>query len=218
MTMLHRHQLVRRTDAGWRELRERPWDDEARACIDHWAACRLPLVVTRQAVPIGPPQTDETLALGLAAPLRWRRRRLALAARRRDVAGFAEFPGLEPVLRMLPAPLRQPWRRLGRTLAAIGARPRVYGSHGWQCLTTMTYVHPQSDLDLWTAVDGVAQADAASAAFDDFAAAGAPRLDGELLFPDGRAVAWREWRAWRAGHCRSVLTKSLAGASLVKSW
>ena len=41
-----------------------------------------------------------------------------------------------------------------------------------------------------------------------------PRLDGELRFPDGAAVAWREWEAWRAGRSRAVLVKRLDGCSL----
>jgi phosphoribosyl-dephospho-CoA transferase len=42
----------------------------------------------------------------------------------------------------------------------------------------------------------------------------APRLDGELLFGDGAAVAWREWIEWRAGRARAVLVKRLDGVSL----
>nr|WP_246294886.1 malonate decarboxylase holo-[acyl-carrier-protein] synthase [Schlegelella koreensis] len=42
-----------------------------------------------------------------------------------------------------------------------------------------------------------------------------PRLDGELVFDDGHAVAWREWAAWRAGQSRQMLVKTTVGASLV---
>jgi phosphoribosyl-dephospho-CoA transferase len=40
------------------------------------------------------------------------------------------------------------------------------------------------------------------------------RLDGELLFRDGAAVAWREWIEWRAGRARAVLVKRLHGVAL----
>ena len=215
---LHRHQLVRLTDAGWRELQDRPWDDESRACVAHWAARRLPLVVTRQPLCIGAPSLDDELALGLAAPSCWQRRRIALALARRHVASFDEFPGIDAFVRTLSARCRPRWRRLVTSLAAVGAAPRVYGSHGWQCLTGLAYVHARSDIDLWTAVADAAQADAVAALFDAIAPEGAPRLDGELVFPNGEAVAWREWRDWRAGRCRTVLAKTLAGASLVASW
>jgi phosphoribosyl-dephospho-CoA transferase len=41
-----------------------------------------------------------------------------------------------------------------------------------------------------------------------------PRLDGELMFPDGSAVAWREWSDWRAARTRAVMVKGLTGAML----
>ena len=234
---LHRHQLVRLDDAGWRELQGRPWDDEARACLAHWQAQRLPLVVTRQEtrqvtwqvtwqvtqqvmqpVPCpGDGPAADGLALGLPAPLCWQRRRIAMVVSHRHVAGFDEFPGIDAVVSRLPTQRRGPLRWLGAALAEVGASPHVYGSHGWQCLTGLAYVHAASDFDLWTAVADTAQADAVAAVMGAFAADHTPRLDGELVFPDGRAVAWREWRAWRAGRCRAVLMKSLAGASLVSA-
>ena len=41
-----------------------------------------------------------------------------------------------------------------------------------------------------------------------------PRLDGELLFPDGAAIAWREWVAHRDGRVAQVLVKRLRGVAL----
>ncbi len=43
---------------------------------------------------------------------------------------------------------------------------------------------------------------------------GSPRLDGELSFPDGSAVAWREWVAWRSGRVSAILVKRLCGVAL----
>ena len=57
------------------------------------------------------------------------------------------------------------------------------------------------------------QADAVAALLRGFAPA-RPRLDGELAFDGGVAVAWREWAAWRAGAARSLLVRTIAGASL----
>lgn len=214
MTPLHRHQLVRLSDAGWRTVRARPWDAEAQACLAHWAARRLPLVVTRRAPEAG---DSDDLALGLAAPLAWQRRRLALAAPRRHVAWFDEFPRADALARALPPRGRAAWGRLCAALASLGATTRVYGSHGWQLVSGLPYVHARSDVDLWAAVGDAAQADQVAALLEAFDAPGAPRLDGELVFPDGRAVAWREWRAWRAGSCRAILTKMLSGAALVQA-
>jgi phosphoribosyl-dephospho-CoA transferase len=239
MVPLRRHQLVRLTDAGWHRVLDRPSDDEARDCLSHWAAQRLPLVVTRQ--PSAARATEmamhmgtacaaaaamalakgadavpaPAIAVGLAAPQRWQRRRLALSVSRQDVAWFDEFPRADQLA--LPSRSRD-WRSLALALHALGAAARVYGSHGWQLLSGLPCVHARSDVDLWIGVHDAAQADAVAALLGTFDAGGStPRLDGELLFPGGHAVAWREWRTWRSGGCRAILAKTLTGQLLVSA-
>ena len=105
------------------------------------------------------------------------------------------------------------WRALVDTLQAVGTSPRVYGGHGWQRITGLAYLHAASDLDLLLSVADAAMADATVAALHA-ATFSAPRLDGEIVFPDGSAVAWREWQAWRAGRVKSVLVKQLDGVAM----
>jgi len=80
MTPLHRHQLAWLTAAGWQRLRDQDWDATARDCLAHWAAHRLPLVVTRQRG--ADPRPEPLIALGLPAPGRWQRRRRVQGRRR----------------------------------------------------------------------------------------------------------------------------------------
>lgn len=211
MTPLHRHQLLLLTDAGWQRVLARPWDEGASECLNHWATHHLPLVVTRR---LHAAEDVDDITVGLAAPAQWQRRRIALTVKRSDIACFDEFPLAARLAPVLPPRCRASWQQLCESLVALGATARVYGSHGWQLMSRLEHLHPQSDIDLWVAVDSVQRADEVAAAFDRYAAPNAPRLDGELVFPDGRAVAWREWREWRAGRCRAVLVKTLAGASL----
>ena len=212
MTPLHRHQLAWLTPAGWSRVRDRAWDAGARDCLAHWAGHRLPLVVTRQPDDAA---ADE-IALGLPAPRRWGRRRLALQVARGDILYFDEFPRAERLLHLVPPGARNAWRALCAGLEACGARARVHGSYGWQHLTGLEHVHATSDIDLWIAVDDAAQADAVGAQLEAFGAE-RPRVDGELVFPGGRAVAWREWYAWRAGGARTVLVKHLQGSVLTSA-
>ena len=208
MTALRRQQLIRLSGAGWARVLDAPWDAIARSCLGLWAARGLPLVVTRQ-----PPEPDDRVATGLPAPARYRRRRLALPVEPRDVLFFDEFPAAAAATRLLPRGAAAPWRTLLATLAAADCAPRVYGGFGWQALTRLAYVHADSDLDLLLPVSSGAHADAvaqrlACAAWDG------PRLDGELLFPDGGAIAWREWHAHRQGRVAQVLVKRLHGVAL----
>ena len=208
MSALRRQQLVRLSGAGWTRVLEAPWDPVARSCVGLWAARGLPLVVTRQ-----PPSHDGRVAAALPAPARYRRRRLALAVEAGDVTAFDEFPLADAAARLLPRLAASPWRTLLAALADAGCAPRVYGGFGWQALTRMSYVHADSDLDLLLPVDSAAHADAVVRLLADTAWDG-PRLDGELLFPDGGAIAWREWRAHRQGHAARVLVKRLHGVAL----
>ena len=208
MTALRRQQLIRLSGDGWARVLDAPWDATARSCLGLWAARGLPLVVTRQ-----PASADGRVATGLPAPARYRRRRLALAVDAGDVLSFDEFPLAQAATRLLPRPAAAPWRALLAALAGAGCVPRVYGGFGWQALTRMTYVHADSDLDLLLPVDSAAHADAVARVLAD-AAWGGPRLDGELLFPDGGAIAWREWHAHRQGHAARVLVKRLHGVAL----
>ena len=208
MTALRRQQLIRLSGDGWARVLDGPWDTTARSCLGLWAARGLPLVVTRQ-----PPRQEGRVATGLPAPARYRRRRLALSVEARDVMFFDEFPPADAATRLLPRGAAAPWRALLAALAAADCAPRVYGGFGWQALTRMPYVHAGSDLDLLLPVGCAAHADAVAQALASAVWDG-PRLDGELLFPDGGAIAWREWHVHRQGRTAQVLVKRLHGVAL----
>ena len=203
-----RQQLIRLSGAGWTHVLEAPWDATARSCLGLWAARGLPLVVTRQLA-----LQEALVAAGLPAPARYRRRRLALAVAPQDVLFFDEFPTADAATRLLPRALAAAWRNLLAALAAADCRPRVYGGYGWQSLTRLAYVHADSDIDLLLPVTDVQHADVVAHVLAT-ASWGGPRLDGELLFPDGGAVAWREWRDCRQGRVSQVLVKRLRGVAL----
>jgi len=205
---LHRQQLVRLSVDGWSRVLQRPWDAEARACLGLWAERGLPLVVTRQ-----PPSHGELLATGLPAPARFGRRRLAVAVAPHDVLFLDEFPSATAATRLLPRTLAATWRTLLAELAAKDCAARVYGGYGWQALARMAYVHAGSDIDLMLPVASSAHADAVAQVLVAMAWDG-PRLDGELLLPDGGAVAWREWVEHREGRAAQVLVKRLRGVAL----
>jgi phosphoribosyl-dephospho-CoA transferase len=221
-----RHQLVWLNAEGWQGVLagpadEPPWSDSARDCLQHGAANDWPLVVTRQAAArAGVGEAPKTWALGLAAPLRWNRQRLFVHVAAAAVQRTGAFPLAADITRALPTAAREDWRTLCTALQAAGLAARVYGSYGWQALTGLPCVREAaSDIDLLLPCTTPAQADAAVAVLNQ-AGATLPHLDGECVFPDGAAVAWREWSAWRAGAVRQVLVKRLHGAALegVDGW
>lgn len=207
---LRRHQLISLSVAGWQRVLDHPWDDEAYACIRHWAECGLPLVVTRQPRALG----AGIAALGLPTPLCWSRRRLGLQVPLAHVLHRDEFPLVGAALTLIDPAARPRIGALACALARCGVEARVYGSYGWQLVTGLAYLHPDSDLDLWLPVSDAAQADAATACLSALGVSKL-RVDGELGFPDGSAIAWSEWADWRAGRTRAALVKHIDGVGLL---
>lgn len=212
MLQLERNSLVWPTPEGWATLQAQAGlDPVARAVVQHWHTQRLPLVVGRQAGPLSP----DGLTLGLPAPTEWERRRLTFSLPLHRLACSGRFPSLPE------ATHRQRWRRqaqaldqaLGRCLDHAAGAVQVYGSFGWQCLTGLRYLRESSDLDLRLAVPDLA---AAEAVVRLLATERLPcRIDGELVFPGGWAVAWRELGQLLDGQVPQVLAKRLDGIALI---
>jgi len=225
MKPLRRHQLVWLDEFGWYRVLAAASSSASMSgqlsagaapaldCLEHWAAQRWPLVVTRQ--PVEPPAdiSDVPLALGLPAPARWGRVPIGVSASSRGLARQDEFPLLAALIPSLPAAAQAGARSLCEGLAQLGVVARAYGSYGWQQLTGLEYVHSRSDLDLLLDVASGTQADQACAELRD-AQVGLLRIDGELSFEDGRSVAWREWLGFRSGQTDRVLVKRIAGTTL----
>jgi len=205
--LLHRHQLASLSPTGWDQLGRQAWDSATEQCLAHWAEHRLPLVVTTQSACMA---TPGHIAMGLSMPNRWGRTRLALSVPRGHVLFFDEFPRLEQIGPLLPTATRSAWRALCSDLRRCDATARVQGSYGWQHLSGLCHVRPGSDLDLWTSVSSAEHADEVARRLHAFSS-DQLRLDGELVFERGHAVAWREWRAWREGRTKSVLVKHISG-------
>ena len=213
-----RNQLVWLSEQAWRSLLcqssggHQPFDACARAILQHWSDQQLPLVVTAayQAV-AGKSATN--VALGLPAPTQWQRRKLAIQANLQDLLRVAEFPELAQlgqVCGQAPGMLN-----FAAEMRRHGVAVQVYGSHGWQHLTGLHYLREGSDLDLRFRLQDSAQAAPVIDALQRLTALALPwRIDGELAFTDGQAVAWREVLQWQQGAVSQVLVKSRRGAEL----
>ena len=222
MKPLRRHQLVWLDEYAWHRVLAQASSTapglpapspQVQDCLAHWAQQRWPLVVTRQSAAAVAGAPDGLLALGLSAPARWGRCAIGVTASLRGVIRDGEFPHAFELGPRLPAAAQAGWALLCERLARLDVAARVYGSHGWQQLTGMDYVHDRSDIDLLLDVSNAAQADQASALL--LAADSGPlRIDGELVFEEGAAVAWREWPRFRSGQADRILVKRLAGATL----
>ncbi len=86
----------------------------------------------------------------------------------------------------------------------------------WQHLTGLAYLTPHSDLDvLWPIPPGLAVRSlvCSIAAVQREAPV---RIDGEIIFPNGSAVNWRElWNAHQAADQATVLAKTIEGVEIL---
>lgn len=208
MRRASRHDLVWLTPSGWARLLACRRDDCADDALRHWAERRLPLVATRRTSGL----LSDDVALGLPAPLRWSGRRLAISAPIADIDRIGRFPTLPETIGMLPAHAARALEAVGSVLGARTGLTLVYGSHGWQALTQLDCLHESSDLDLL--LPAPTRSEAILLCSRLAAYGGELRVDGELLLPNGRAVAWREWHHAGPSGLTTVLVKHLDGAEL----
>ncbi|MBD7952867.1 malonate decarboxylase holo-[acyl-carrier-protein] synthase [Stenotrophomonas sp. Sa5BUN4] len=199
---MHRHDLVWiDPQATWTTL-----SPQAEPRLRAWMQARLPLVVARR----DPAVDGVQLRLGVPLPLDEGRQRLSLRIKREAVIRHAAPPRLTEVIDALSAPWRPALQALQHRCAAQALFPRVFGSHAWQAITGLEYLHAGSDLDLLWQVDGPRQASQVCRLLQDWEALHGLRADGELLFDAAQAVNWREY----AGEAAQVLVKGDAACWL----
>ena len=227
--MRSRHELVWLTPLGWAQAQAQaapsPGDQPTPAqrvlvaSVARWCDNNLPLVACRRE----PNLSATQLRLGLPMPpdADGSKLRFAFTLEEKVVARSQAPITLAEAAQGAPVRWREPLQALladcTRAAAALPAREghaplllRVFGSLAMQALTGLDYLRAGSDLDLLLYPRSVAELRAGLAVLRRHAAA--LPLDGEIVFADGGAVAWREFEA--AGLNDRVLVKSSAGVQL----
>jgi len=198
---MRRHDLVYLDrDAAFETPCAATGDSSWQAARD-WIAAGRPLVAARQ------PDGGGPLLLGLSLPLKQQRKRLTIHVDRRVVAGIDAPLSIARCCSRLPVAEADVLRRLAERAAACSASLGVFGSLAWEALSGEDYRHADSDIDLICDVATLAQLDDMLAALKSAAGELRCRLDGELRFPDGDAVAWQEFAAHRENPAALVLVK-----------
>lgn len=175
-----------------------------------WAANGWPVISRRPAA--GDRAGD--LPVGVPLPPAAGKLRIALSVPPAAVVAREGLPGLTEAASIAPPS----WHGRIDALLALGRRfglaPACFGSLCWQFCTGLTYLSATSDLDVvWPAPAADMPALLQGLALAEQGAG--PRLDGEIVFTDGRAVNWREfYNALAGGDDAQILVKTADGASL----
>lgn len=118
----------------------------------------------------------------------------------------AAVPALHPAW-------QAPFDALSRSARTKQLKFHVYGAVAMQAETRLAYLNSSSDIDLLFYPMTEEQLQEGLALLMEYAKL--LPLDGEIIFPSGRAVAWKEWAyASEKPESMRVLTKSMRGVHL----
>ena len=202
--MLCRHDLLVIDPRAWAAILSTQLEPDATGLLADWALRGWPVILRRRL----PGEPLDELPVGVQLPLSAGRRRVALLVPPAAVIARPDRPDVRLAVSGAPAGWHATLNAL-QLLPGLAAPARVFGSLLWQCVTGLPYLRDASDLDLTfpCAGDPHPVADAI-AAIDR---RGRPRIDGELLLPDGAACHWRELLERRGS---DILVKTRDGAEL----
>ena len=210
--MFARHDLVWLTSHGWQQVRAGA-PPEAVDALDLWRDAGWPATVRRAEVDLGAGE----VAIGFALPPpRGKGARLRVGSRVElaDVTRSSRALPLVGALDAVPAAWRAPLAALEREAFEAGLGLEVYGSVALEALTGQPYLTPGSDIDLLLRPVNRSQLMAGLALLARHAAT--LPLDGEVVFADASAVAWKELRAaFDSAPGTRVLAKGLDRVALV---
>ncbi|MEO8755753.1 MAG: malonate decarboxylase holo-[acyl-carrier-protein] synthase [Casimicrobiaceae bacterium] len=167
--------------------------DVQREWVAHWIARGGPLVVTRQHAAEG------LVSLGAVLPASHGAARIASTVPPSAIARQRGPVTAGEAATVLPDHEAAALARFARSVAGHALQLGIYGSTAWEFFTDQGYRHAHSDLDVVCDVASSAGFTACLAAFAEAAHYFPARIDGELRFASGHAVAWRELHD--AYHC-----------------
>jgi phosphoribosyl-dephospho-CoA transferase len=197
MSTLERHMLVWLSEAGWEAARAT--QSQHAAALKQWQRRNWPAVVRRQDANAS---LDE-VCLGLPVPpdSAGVKTRIALRVRAADVVRSSAAMALRAAL-----PFSGAWHARLTALCdeASALHLRVFGSLAMQALTGLQYVSPASDVDVLFHPASRQELDDGVALLERHTKH--VPLDGEIVFPGGAAVSWKEWQM-ATRHSAKVMVK-----------
>ncbi|MFT5588716.1 MAG: phosphoribosyl-dephospho-CoA transferase [Bradyrhizobium sp.] len=211
--MFARHDLIWLSAQGWQRCRDDVGNKPGpagQAALARWQQADWPAIVRRADVDM----PDGEVCLGIALPpdpVSGDKLRIALRVPVSAVGAVCAPLTVDAVLPSVPPCWRVALPVLAADIARSDLTFGVYGSLAMQTLTATTYVTAKSDIDLLFSPITSAQLERGIALLRRHAQA--LPLDGEIRFPSGQAVAWKEW-VQASGNGSRVLVKDARSVHL----
>lgn len=210
--MFARHNLLWLSAAGWRAGRNSV-TPTLQPVLKRWQRTGWPAIVRRMESGTEPDQ----VCLGIALPpdpVTRHKVRIAFHAPVSEISRSSRPLALSAAIASTPPRWRHPMGLLAAEIGQHDLTFEVYGSLALQALTATSYVTEQSDIDILFSPTTRRQLETGVALLQQYAKH--LPLDGEIRFPSGQAVAWKEWAQalHDCDHSR-VLVKESLGVRLV---
>lgn len=202
---LERHSLVWLTAAGWQAAIAAARPEHA-AALAQWQSNDWPAIVRRFDAAADAAASDICLGVPLPPDAAGVKVRIALRVPSSHIARTSAALELRSALMAAG-----PWRDELAALSAAVPTLRVFGSLAMQTLTGLQYLSPSSDVDLLFHPASCRQLETVIALLARHSEH--LPLDGEVVFPGGAAVSWKEWQA-AITHPAKVLVKELRAVRL----
>ncbi|MDB5824688.1 MAG: putative phosphoribosyl-dephospho-CoA transferase [Herminiimonas sp.] len=200
--MLARHNLVWLSEAGWETAGYGRPELEQKA-MRRWRDNAWPAVARRAERSEGSnadtgdddsSDSAETAWLALSLPpdpVSGSKPRVGFHVARGHVLRVSAPLMLNLALNAAPSAWQSELQALDAEATAMGLRFHAFGSLAWQAITGLQHLGPRSDIDLLWYPRTRHELDAGLNLLSSHAEA--LPLDGEIIFPDGNGVAWKEW-------------------------
>lgn len=209
--MFARHSLVWLSARGWQQARA-DLPPAAHAALDAWRQADWPAITRRT----DPDTATDRICLGLALPpdpQHGGKTRIAFQAHEKDLVNVIPPLLLAAVIDRAPLRWQAALRALDAEARSLQVAIRVYGSLALQTLTRQAYVTEKSDIDVLLFADSASSLQRGLTLIERHAER--LPLDGEIVFPSGQAVAWKEWRnALHGASGERVLVKGRQSVAL----
>lgn len=204
-----RHDLVWLTRHGWEEALAQV-SGQQRDAVRQWREQDGPLVVRRR----DPESMEQEVCLGVALPAAEHTTKVRVAVR---VAGSGVHRTRLPLTIgevVAHAPLAWRGALAAMQADALGVQCGVFGSLAMQALTGQAYLRATSDIDMLFVPHNLTQLRHSLEILLYYD--GRLPLDGEIVFPGGAAVAWKEWAQSAHVPGNHVLAKRRSDVALMR--
>lgn len=214
--MFARHNRVWLCKTAWARVASAHGLDSRHAqALVQWTDNNWPLVVRRPDAEL----PAAMVALGMPLPPEIasnKKVRLAFVVHRDEIARSEDPVHLLDMTAALPSRWQPAYQDLCKEIASQQLELRVFGSFAMQAITGLPYLRDSSDIDLLFAPRTSQQLAAGLSVLSHYKKL--LPLDGEIVFPSGRAVSWKEWLQVSTSRQNIyLLTKSLQNVALVRA-